>query len=131
MHHLMETRLITIQLLEVSQKAFTEGYLTMDAIAAIAFSMIVVNAIKATGVKHANQIFKQTVMSGLIAAIALVFIYVSLGFIGNHMNVDNATLKNLTAKDQNVGAYLLTTMAANGFGVFGKYLLVLSLHSLV
>ena len=38
----------------------------MDAIA-IAFSMIVVNAIKATGVKHANQIFKQTVMSGLIA----------------------------------------------------------------
>ena len=33
----------------------------------IAFSMIVVNAIKATGVKHANQIFKQTVMSGLIA----------------------------------------------------------------
>ena len=29
--------------------------------------MIVVNAIKATGVKHANQIFKQTVMSGLIA----------------------------------------------------------------
>ena len=57
------------------------------------FSMIVVNAIKATGVKHANQIFKQTVMSGLIATIALVFIYVSLGFIGNHMNVDNATLK--------------------------------------
>ena len=93
--------------------------------------MIVVNAIKATGVKHANQIFKQTVMSGLIATIALVFIYVSLGFIGNHMNVDNATLKNLATKDQNVGAYLLTTMAANGFGVFGKYLLVLSLHSLV
>ena len=62
--------------------------------------MIVVNAIKATGVKHANQIFKQTVMSGLIAAIALVFIYVSLGFIGNHMNVDSATLKNLTAKDR-------------------------------
>ncbi|WP_285489890.1 branched-chain amino acid-like transporter carrier protein BrnQ3 [Staphylococcus haemolyticus] len=104
-------------------KGFTEGYLTMDAIAAIAFSMIVVNAIKASGVKHANQIFKQTVMSGIIAAIALVFIYVSLGFIGNHMNVDSATLKNLTAKDQNVGAYLLTTMAANGFGVFGKYLL--------
>ena len=37
-------------------------------------------------------------MSGLIAAIALVFIYVSLGFIGNHMNVDNATLKNLIIK---------------------------------
>ena len=47
----------------------------MDAIAAIAFSMIVVNAIKATGVKHANQIFKQTVMSGLIAAIKRLYLY--------------------------------------------------------
>ena len=47
---------------------FIEGYLTMDAIAAIAFSMIVVNAIKATGVKHTNQIFKQTVIAGFIAA---------------------------------------------------------------
>ena len=74
-------------------KGFTEGYLTMDAIAAIAFSMIVVNAIKATGLNMQIKYLKQTVMSGLIAAIALVFIYVSLGFIGNHMNVDNATLK--------------------------------------
>ena len=63
MHHLMETRLITIQLLEVSQKGFTEGYLTMDAIAAIAFSMIVVNAIKATGlnmqIKYLNKLLCQ------------------------------------------------------------------------
>ena len=40
----------------------------MDAIAAIAFSMIVVNAIKATGIKHSDKIFKQTVIAGLIAA---------------------------------------------------------------
>lgn len=104
-------------------KGFTDGYLTMDAIAAIAFSMIVVNAIKATGVKHANQIFKQTVMAGLIAAVALVFIYVSLGYIGNHMYLSNNTLKELANNNQNVGVYLLTTMAASGFGLFGKYLL--------
>lgn len=47
-------------------KGFTEGYLTMDAIASIAFSMIVVNAIKSTGVSQRNSIFKQTVMAGLI-----------------------------------------------------------------
>ena len=70
-------------------------------------------------------------MSGLIAAIALVFIYVSLGFIGNHMNVDNATLKNLTAKDQNVGAYLLTTMARMVLVSSVNIYWVLSLHSLV
>ena len=32
-------------------------------------------------------------------------------------------MKELTANDQNVGTYLLTTMAATGFGTFGKYLL--------
>ncbi|PTE70813.1 branched-chain amino acid transport system II carrier protein [Staphylococcus devriesei] len=109
--------------LESFSKGFTEGYLTMDAIAAIAFSMIVVNAIKATGVQHADNIFKQTVMAGLIAAIALIFIYVSLGYIGNHMHLPESTLKDLISKDQNVGVYLLTTIAANGFGIFGKYML--------
>ena len=58
--------------IESFSHGFIEGYLTMDAIA-IAFSMIVVNAIKATGVKHTNQIFKQTVIAGFIAALALIF----------------------------------------------------------
>ncbi|ARJ51833.1 branched-chain amino acid-like transporter carrier protein BrnQ3 [Staphylococcus lutrae] len=104
-------------------KGFTEGYLTMDAIAAIAFSMIVVNAIKATGIKHANNIFKQTAMAGVIAAIALAVIYISLGFIGNHMIISEETMKRLVANDQNIGVYLLITMADTGFGAFGKYLL--------
>ena len=77
----------------------------MDAIAAIAFSMIVVNAIKATGVNHADKIFKQTLMAGLIAAVALIFIYISLGFIGNHIDISDAKLKSLAAKDQNVGTF--------------------------
>lgn len=104
-------------------QGFTQGYLTMDAIASIAFSMIVVNAVKATGIQHADKIFKQTMIAGLIAAVALVFIYISLGFIGNHMHVTPGKMKELTANDQNVGTYLLTTMAATGFGTFGKYLL--------
>ncbi|WP_353436823.1 branched-chain amino acid-like transporter carrier protein BrnQ3 [Staphylococcus coagulans] len=104
-------------------KGFTEGYLTMDAIAAIAFSMIVVNAVKATGLKHANAIFKQTAMAGIIAAIALAVIYISLGFIGNHMIIPEDTMKRLVDNDQNIGAYLLITMADAGYGAFGKYLL--------
>ncbi|MCU5745536.1 branched-chain amino acid transport system II carrier protein [Staphylococcus sp. SQ8-PEA] len=104
-------------------KGFTEGYLTMDAIAALAFSMIVVNAVKATGVKHADNIFKQTAIAGLMAAVGLIFIYICIGYIGNHMEVSPSQLKELNSKDQNIGTYLLTTMATNGFGVFGKYLL--------
>ncbi|MGI2242771.1 branched-chain amino acid-like transporter carrier protein BrnQ3 [Staphylococcus cohnii] len=104
-------------------QGFTNGYLTMDAIAAIAFSMIVVNAVKATGVTHANKIFRQTLLAGIIAAVALMFIYISLGFIGNHMAVPQEKVASLIANDQNIGTYLLTTMASTGFGAFGKYLL--------
>ncbi|MGV3243918.1 branched-chain amino acid-like transporter carrier protein BrnQ3 [Staphylococcus sp. 11262D007BW] len=104
-------------------KGFTEGYLTMDAIAAIAFSMIVVNAVKATGIKHANDIFKQTALAGIIAAVALAFIYISLGFIGNHMIIPTDTMNNLVEQDQNIGTYLLISMANTGFGSLGKYLL--------
>lgn len=95
----------------------------MDAIAAIAFSMIVVNAVKATGITHANKIFRQTLLAGIIAAVALMFIYISLGFIGNHMAVPQEKVASLIANDQNIGTYLLTTMASTGFGAFGKYLL--------
>lgn len=104
-------------------EGFTQGYLTMDAIAAIAFSMIVVNAVKLTGITKTNQIFKQTLTAGLIAAVALIFIYISLGYIGNHMPVSDMTLDQLKSKDRNIGTYLLTTMASTGFGSFGKYLL--------
>lgn len=104
-------------------KGFTEGYLTMDAIGAIAYSMIVVNAVKATGVKHANAVFKQTLMASIIATIALAFIYISLGYIGNHMTLSQETLQQLTKNNQNVGVHLLVTMGEVGFGVLGKYML--------
>lgn len=85
--------------------------------------MIVVNAVKLTGITKTNQIFKQTLTAGLIAAVALIFIYISLGYIGNHMPVSDMTLDQLKSKDRNIGTYLLTTMASTGFGSFGKYLL--------
>ncbi|MGO1760166.1 MAG: branched-chain amino acid transport system II carrier protein, partial [Mammaliicoccus vitulinus] len=104
-------------------KGFVEGYLTMDAIAAIAFSMIVITAIKSKGVTKETGLFKQTILAGVIAAIALGFIYVSLGWIGNHMNVSAETIKELNDNGQNIGTYLLTTAAHLAFGEFGKYLI--------
>ncbi|MBO3062571.1 branched-chain amino acid transport system II carrier protein [Mammaliicoccus fleurettii] len=104
-------------------KGFVEGYLTMDAIAAIAFSMIVITAIKSKGVTKETGLFKQTIFAGIIAAIALGFIYISLGWIGNHMNVSSETIKELNANGQNIGTYLLTSAANLAFGEFGKYLI--------
>ena len=75
--------------------------------------MIVVNAVKLTGITKTNQIFKQTLTAGLIAAVALIFIYISLGYIGNHMPVSDMTLDQLKS-NRNIGTCLLTTMASTG-----------------
>src|SRR5699024_5048392 len=104
-------------------RRFTNGYCILDARASIGFSMIVVNAVKANRITHANKIFRQTLLAGIIAAVALMFICISLGFIGNHMAVPQEKVASLIANDQNIGTYLLTTMASADFGVFGKYLL--------
>ncbi|KAA1040243.1 branched-chain amino acid transport system II carrier protein [Macrococcus equipercicus] len=104
-------------------KGFTEGYLTMDAIAAIAFSVIVLNAIKAKGITKETGLFKQTVLAGVIAAAALGFIYLTLGWIGNHYSLSAATAASIEKNHLDMGTYILTHVANETFGGFGKLLI--------
>ncbi|TDM13271.1 branched-chain amino acid transport system II carrier protein [Macrococcus lamae] len=104
-------------------KGFTEGYLTMDAIAAIAFSVIVLNAIKAKGITKETGLFKQTVLAGLIAATALGFIYLTLGWIGNHYTIAGNTMANIEKHQLDLGTFVLTHVADDTFGSFGKILI--------
>lgn len=99
-----------------------EGYLTMDALASITFSVIVISAIKARGVQG-DALVKQTAMAGVIAAAALSAIYIALGWIGNHYPVSAETLADLNAKGQNIGTFILNSVAADAFGEFGRTLL--------
>ncbi|QGM81413.1 branched-chain amino acid transport system II carrier protein [Otariodibacter oris] len=99
-----------------------EGYLTMDALASLAFSVIVLNAIKA---KTSNQtkLIKQTIGAGIIAAVALGFIYISLGWIGNHSALPAETVAELKTNGQDIGTYILNTVTAQAFGEFGRMIL--------
>lgn len=97
---------------------FTEGYLTMDAIAAIAFSVIVLNAIRDMGVTNRKDLLIGTIKSASIAAILLGIIYVSLGWIGNKVNLTPADIG-----DQNAGTFILTFAADFAYGQFGTILL--------
>ncbi|HGO5823613.1 TPA: branched-chain amino acid transport system II carrier protein [Mannheimia haemolytica] len=99
-----------------------EGYLTMDALASITFSVIVISAIKARGVSG-NELIKQTSMAGIVAAIALGAIYIALAWIGNHYPISAETLAELSAKGQNVGTFILNSVANDAFGEFGRTLL--------
>lgn len=74
---------------------FLEGYNTMDALAALAFGIVILSAIKKRGVKDSKQLRNYTLKASLIAGILLSIIYVSLGVIGARM-AGTATFENGT-----------------------------------
>lgn len=99
-----------------------EGYLTMDALASITFSVIVINAIKRHQADNRGLV-RQTAFAGVIAAIALGAIYIALAWIGNHYPISVETLATLNEKGQNIGTFILNSVAAEAFGEFGRSLL--------
>ncbi|MEF8683147.1 UNVERIFIED_CONTAM: branched-chain amino acid transport system II carrier protein [Bacillus cereus] len=92
-------------------KGFIEGFLTMDALAALVFGIIVINAIKEKGVTNKKSIAKSTIVAGLIAALGLSIIYISLAYIG----ATSQTFEN--------GSVLLTNVVQHLFGQYGLSLL--------
>ncbi|UKH42242.1 branched-chain amino acid transport system II carrier protein [Actinobacillus pleuropneumoniae serovar 4 str. M62] len=99
------------------------GYNTMDALASVAFSVIVINAIKSKGLSETKALSKQTAMAGVIAAILLALIYLSIGWIGNKLPISAEVLEDLTAKKQDLGTYILNVAATQAFGELGRTLL--------
>lgn len=93
---------------------FSEGYLTMDAIAALAFGIIVVNAFKDRGITTQRELVKSTLKAGAITGIGLIIVYGSLGWIGAKMG----TLGTFTN-----GGDILSGAAETMFGSFGALLL--------
>ncbi len=63
-------------------KGFLEGYKTMDALASIVFGVVVVNAVKSKGVTQSKALAVACIKAGVIAALGLTFIYVSLAYLG-------------------------------------------------
>ena len=94
----------------------------MDALASLAFSVIVLNAIKTKGVSP-SALIKQTVFAGIIAAVALGFIYFSIGWIGNHAQLSPETLATLAERKQDLGTYILNNAAQQAFGEYGRMVL--------
>ncbi len=103
-------------------KGFVSGYLTMDALASVAFSMIVISAIKSKGVNQ-KQLAQQTIYAGIIAATALAFIYFSLAWIGSKSHLSEQTLAYVQARNLDMGTYLLNNIAQQTFGELGRIIL--------
>ena len=95
-------------------KGFVNGYLTMDAIAGIAFGIIVVTALKDRGVTGKKSIFKHTLKVGAVTAGGLAVVYTSIGWMG---------AKLATFGSFEDGASILSAGADHLFGSFGAILL--------
>ncbi|MFC7060847.1 branched-chain amino acid transport system II carrier protein [Halobacillus seohaensis] len=64
---------------------FIEGYLTMDAIASLAFGIIVVTSFRDRGISDPKELTYRTLQAGLVTALGLTSVYVSIGWIGAKM----------------------------------------------
>lgn len=100
-------------------KGFVEGYLTMDALAALVFGIIVISSIKNLGVTNKKTITKVCVQAGLIAAAGLGIVYLALAFIG-------ATSPEAIGVQKNGGA-ILSGAARYLFGPFGSIILAVTI----
>ncbi|MED1917310.1 branched-chain amino acid transport system II carrier protein, partial [Bacillus thuringiensis] len=67
---------------DVFFKGFQEGYLTLDALVAFVFGMIIVNAIKEKGVTARKQVLAACAKATMIAGLLLVLFYTALSFMG-------------------------------------------------
>ncbi|ULG74256.1 branched-chain amino acid transport system II carrier protein [Macrococcus brunensis] len=63
-------------------KGFIDGYNTLDALASLAFGIIIVTTIKKLGITDPKMIAKETVKSGLVTVILMGLIYTLLAVMG-------------------------------------------------
>ncbi|TFE00909.1 branched-chain amino acid transport system II carrier protein [Jeotgalibacillus salarius] len=94
---------------------FLEGYLTLDAIAALVFAIVIISAIQSKGVSDRKQIVKAVTMAGMIAATGLAAVYISLSYLG-------ATSLHAIGTQNNGGA-LLSSSANYLYGPSGAIIL--------
>lgn len=94
---------------------FTAGYSTMDALAALAFGIIVVNALRDLGITQPTQIAKHTVRAGGLAVGMMAVIYTLLALLGRNALGPFARADN--------GGVILANVAHAYFGTAGNVLL--------
>lgn len=66
-------------------KGLFEGYNTMDAIAGLAFGIVIISTLRSKGFKPGKQVINGTITSGIIAGLLLAGIYLGLGYIAQTM----------------------------------------------
>lgn len=96
-------------------KGFLEGYMTMDAIAALNFGIVISIALNGMGVTEEKKLVSNTIKAGLIAGLFLAIIYGMLAYLGAVSQTRFGATEN--------GAQTLTKVVFYLFGKKGSILL--------
>lgn len=94
---------------------FMNGYLTMDTLGAIVFSIVIVNSARSRGIQDSGLLTRYTILASLIAGIGLTLIYLSLFKLGTGSGILAPHAKN--------GAEVLHAYVQNTFGNLGSVFL--------
>ena len=111
-----DTKNVDMALKTIFSNSMLEGYNTMDTLAALAFTPIIVESIIKKGYK--NDLLKKTIEASLIAVIGLAFVYISLTFLGSSASKSIDT-------DSRVS--LLNFISSSILGNKGKFVLLLAI----
>lgn len=97
---------------------FLDGYNTMDALASLAFGVIVVNVIRDLGITHDTAVADNTVRAGVFSCLFMGLIYLAMTIIG-------AQSRGAFAVSEN-GGIALADVAGYYFGTAGQILLAVT-----
>lgn len=98
---------------------FIEGYGTMDAIAGLAFGIVVIDIIRSMGIKNDTAIAKDVLISGMMTGILMAVIYMAAIVIG-------AQSRGLFLVSDN-GGTALAQIAKHYLGAAGSIILALTI----
>src|SRR5690606_22439525 len=96
-------------------QGFLDGCLLLDALAAFAFAVVIASALRSKGVQTERLITRYSIYAGLIAAVGLSAVYLSLFYLG-------ATSQGIASEAQN-GGQVLALYVQHVFGPVGNLLL--------
>ncbi|MGO4957184.1 branched-chain amino acid transport system II carrier protein [Luteococcus sp. Sow4_B9] len=100
-----------------ASQGILDGYNTMDALASLAFAIVVIESVRGLGVRAPGRIAVELSKAGVIAAVAMGVIYSALAVLGSRST-------HLVARDEN-GAVALSAVADATFGPLGHWLAAL------
>ena len=96
-------------------QGFLEGYNTLDALASLAFGIILINAIRELGVESPKEISSSTLKAGILSTILMAAIYCILTVVGTQ----SQAVYGVSAD----GGEALYLIGSHYFGTFGGVLL--------